>query len=81
MNDEKTKETHEGSLRNLEEKYIKQLAEIKDLHSMEVMKLNNDVVKMRSDLKFARLDYQELVSKSDMGDKLESLHDLYMGEI
>jgi hypothetical protein len=60
---------------------MKQLADIKDLHSMEIMKLNNDLVKMRNDLKFARLDYQELVSKSDMGDKLESLHDLYMGEI
>ena len=48
---------------------------------METMKQKNDLVKMRNDLKFARLDYQELVSKSDVGDKIESLHDLYMGEI
>lgn len=78
---ERLRESQEDSLRALEEKYLIQLNDIKDIHSMEVMKLNNDLLKFRNDLKFARLDYQELVSKSDVGDKMESLHDLYLGEI
>lgn len=68
-------------IQNISERFEQQLSDLKHLHFCEKAKLQEETNRAKSDLRMLRLEHDELISNTNVGDQLQNLHDQYITEI
>eukprot|EP00347_Sterkiella_histriomuscorum_P021399 403334105 len=66
---------------DLQEKFDAYVKDIHHLHIREKASLEEEVQRIKSELKFLRLEHSELISNTNVDQQITSLHDEYMSEI
>ena len=57
------------------------MADVRHLHLMEKGKLQEETDRLKSELKFLRLEHSELISNTNSGEQHQNMHDEYLSEI
>lgn len=61
-------EKEESKLKELEEKFQQQISDIKHIHLTERSKLQGECDRLRSELKFLKIEHSELITNTNVGD-------------
>lgn len=68
-------------VRDLQDKFESQISDMRQLHVAERARLQEECDRLKSELKFLRLEHSELITNTNVGDQLQNLHDEYLSEI
>jgi len=58
----------ENTIKEMEQRFMQQISDIKYIHLTEKSKLQEDYDRVRSELKFLKIEHSELISNTNVGD-------------